>query len=50
VVVGRLARNAALWSLPAPKPKGQPGPRATYGKERISLGTWYEKSIPNYEA
>jgi hypothetical protein len=37
VVVGRLARNAALWCLPAPKPKGRPGPQATYGKERISL-------------
>jgi hypothetical protein len=37
VVVGRLACNAALWSLPLPKPKGQRGPQATYGKKRISL-------------
>jgi hypothetical protein len=37
VVVGRLARNAALWSLPAPKPAGRHGPQATYGKQRISL-------------
>jgi DDE superfamily endonuclease len=37
VVVGRLARNAALSCLPAPKPQGQPGPQATYGKKRIEL-------------
>jgi hypothetical protein len=37
VVVGRLACNAALWCLPAPKPKGQRGPQATYGKKRIEL-------------
>jgi hypothetical protein len=37
VVVGRLARNAALWSLPLPKPKGRRGPQATYGKKRIDL-------------
>jgi hypothetical protein len=37
VLVGRLARNAALWCVPAPKPKGQHGPQATYGKKRISL-------------
>jgi len=37
VVVGRLAKNAALWCLPLPKPAGRPGPQATYGKKRISL-------------
>ena len=37
VVVGRLARNASLWSLPAPKPQGQRGPQATYGRQRLSL-------------
>lgn len=37
VYVGRLARTAALWCLPAPKPKGRPGPQATYGTKRISL-------------
>ncbi len=37
VVVGRLARNAALTCLPAPKPPGQHGPQATYGKKRIEL-------------
>jgi DDE superfamily endonuclease len=37
VVVGRLARNACLWCLPAPKPLGRPGPQATYGKQRIEL-------------
>jgi hypothetical protein len=37
VVVGRLRKDAALWSLPGPKPRGQRGPAPTYGKERISL-------------
>lgn len=36
-VVSRLRKDAALWSLPLTKPSGQPGPQATYGKERISL-------------
>jgi SRSO17 transposase len=36
-VVSRLRKDAALWSLPLPKPSGQRGPQATYGKERISL-------------
>jgi hypothetical protein len=36
-VVSRLRKDAALWSLPLPKPSGQPGPQATYGKERLSL-------------
>ena len=36
-VVGRLQKNAALCSLPEPKPAGQRGPQATYGKERFSL-------------
>lgn len=37
VVVSRLRKDAALYSLPAPKKAGQPGPQATYGKARISL-------------
>lgn len=37
VVVGRLRKDAALWSLPKPKPASQPGPAPTYGKERLSL-------------
>src|SRR4051812_48931840 len=36
VVVGRLRRDAALWSLPLPKPPSQPGPQPTYGKGRLS--------------
>jgi hypothetical protein len=36
-VVSRLRRDAALLSLPEPKPAGQRGPQATYGKGRISL-------------
>jgi hypothetical protein len=36
-VVSRLRKDAALWSLPVPKPPGQRGPQATYGKQRISL-------------
>jgi SRSO17 transposase len=37
VVVGRLRKDAALWSLPGPKPPGRRGPAPTYGKERVSL-------------
>jgi hypothetical protein len=37
VVVGRLRKDAALWSLPNPKQQGQRGPAPTYGKERLSL-------------
>jgi hypothetical protein len=37
IVVGRLRTDAALCSLPLPKPAGQPGPAATYGKLRLSL-------------
>lgn len=36
-VVGRLRKDAALWSLPLPKPASQRGPQATYGKQRLSL-------------
>lgn len=36
-VVGRLRKDAALRSLPLPKPAGRRGPQATYGKKRISL-------------
>jgi hypothetical protein len=37
VVVGRLRKDAALYSLPLPKPPHQRGPQATYGKQRFSL-------------
>lgn len=37
VVVGRLRKDAALRSLPEPKPPSRRGPQATYGKERLSL-------------
>jgi len=37
VVVGRLAKNAALWSLPLEPPPGRRGPKPTYGKQRIVL-------------
>ena len=36
-VVSRLRKDAALYSLPEPKPAGRRGPQATYGKERVSL-------------
>jgi len=36
-VVSRLRKDAALRSLPEPKPAGRRGPQATYGKGRISL-------------
>jgi hypothetical protein len=36
-VVGRLRKDAALRSLPEPKPPGRRGPQATYGKARLSL-------------
>jgi hypothetical protein len=37
VVVGRLRKDAALRSLPLPKPPSRRGPQATYGKQRLSL-------------
>jgi hypothetical protein len=37
VVVGRLRKDAALWSPPLPKKRGVRGPAPTYGKRRISL-------------
>jgi DDE superfamily endonuclease len=36
-VVGRLRKDAALFSLPLPKPASRRGPQATYGKDRLSL-------------
>jgi len=36
-VVSRPRKDAALFSLPLPKPAGQRGPQATYGKQRFSL-------------
>lgn len=40
VVVSRLRKDAALWSVPRPPRPGAPkkrGPRPTYGKEALSL-------------
>ena len=38
VVIGRLRKDAALWSLPDLRRRpGQPGPLPTYGKERYNL-------------
>ena len=36
-VVSRLRRDAALRSIPGPKPPGRRGPAPTYGKQRIEL-------------
>ena len=36
-VVSRLRKDAALWSVPGPKPPGRRGPAPTYGKHRIEL-------------
>ncbi len=36
-VVSRLRKDAALWSVPGPKPPGRRGPAATYGDRRIEL-------------
>ncbi|HEX4613439.1 MAG TPA: transposase, partial [Urbifossiella sp.] len=36
-VVSRLRKDAALWTVPGPKPKSRPGPPPTYGGTRISL-------------
>jgi DDE superfamily endonuclease len=36
-VVSRLRKDAALWSVPGPKPPGRRGPAPTYGKNRIGL-------------
>src|ERR1019366_8391160 len=36
-VVSRLRKNAALWTVPGPKPQGRPGPAPIYGERRIEL-------------
>jgi hypothetical protein len=36
-VVSRLRKDAALWSVPGPKPPGRRGPAPTYGDRRIDL-------------
>jgi hypothetical protein len=36
-VVSRLRKNAALWTVPGPKPPGRPGPAPIYGAHRIDL-------------
>jgi hypothetical protein len=57
VVVGRLRKDAALWSLPGPKPAGRRGPAPTYGKARLSLakragqrGGWQQVACAQYGA
>ena len=36
-VVSRLRKDAALWTVPGPKPRGRRGPAPTYGDRRIDL-------------
>jgi hypothetical protein len=36
-VVSRLRKDAALWTLPGPKPAGRRGPAPTYGRKAIDL-------------
>jgi hypothetical protein len=36
-VVSRLRKDAALWTVPGPKPTHRPGPQRTYGERRIVL-------------
>jgi hypothetical protein len=36
-IVSRLRKDAALWSVPGPKPPGRRGPAPTYGDRRIDL-------------
>ena len=36
-VVSRLRKDAALWTVPGPKPKHRCGPQRTYGEQRIDL-------------
>lgn len=36
-VVSRLRKDAALWTVPGPRPKHRPGPRRIYGERRIDL-------------
>jgi hypothetical protein len=57
VVVGRLRQDAALWSLPGPKPPGRRGPAPTYGQQRLSLakraghpGGWQQVGCVQYGA
>jgi DDE superfamily endonuclease len=54
-VISRLRKDAALLSLPEPKPASQRGPQATYGKKRISLakraaaaGGWEQVECSQY--
>jgi len=36
-VVRRLRKDAALWTVPGPKPPGRRGPAPTYGDRRVDL-------------
>jgi hypothetical protein len=58
VIVSRLRKDAALWSVPQPPRPGAPkkrGPKPTYGKQAISLakraghrGGWQTGTFPLY--
>ena len=37
VVVSRLRKDSALWTLPEPRPAGRRGRQRIYGKRRIDL-------------
>lgn len=37
VVVSRLRKDAALWTVPGPRPAGKRGPKRIYGEGRIML-------------
>ena len=54
-VVSRLRKDAALWSVPGPKPPGRRGPAPTYGDRRIELAKragqrrgWTSEVFPLY--
>jgi DDE superfamily endonuclease len=36
-VVSRLRRDAALWTVPGPRPPGRRGPDRVYGEQRVAL-------------
>ena len=38
-VVSRRRKDAALWTVPGPKPEHRRGPQPTYGEQRIDLAT-----------
>ena len=55
ILVSRLRKDAALWSLPKPKPAGRRGPQARYGAAALDLakraghkGGWQRGSFRLY--